>query len=60
MAVITPDMLALTGGLDSTGTGAEGTVEGAEVLVSTAQMSRSVADVLAVRKRLFRRQPGLR
>ncbi|MEN0110210.1 MAG: hypothetical protein AAF805_05765 [Planctomycetota bacterium] len=47
--VITPDMIGLTGGLDSTGTGAEGTVEGAKVLVSTQNMSRSIADVYAVR-----------
>ena len=52
-AVISPDMLALVGGLDAVGTGAEGTVEGAKVLVSTAQMSRSVADVLAVRRDFF-------
>jgi hypothetical protein len=51
--VISPDMIALTGGLDSTGTGAEGTVEGAKVLVSTAQLSRSIADVYAVRKDYF-------
>ena len=48
--VITPDMLGLTGGLDGTGTGAEGTVEGARVLVSTQNMSRSIADVYAVRQ----------
>lgn len=47
--VITPDMLGLTGGLDTVGTGAEGTVAGAHVLNSTAQMSRSIADVYAVR-----------
>ncbi|MBP88985.1 MAG: hypothetical protein CMJ64_20105 [Planctomycetaceae bacterium] len=47
--VITPDMIGLTGGLDSAGTGAEGTVEGAHVLVSTQSMSRSIADVYAVR-----------
>lgn len=47
--VITPDMLGLTGGVDSTGTGAEGTVEGARVLNSTQSMSRSIADVYAVR-----------
>ncbi len=52
-AVISPDMLGLTGGLDAVGTGAEGTVEGAKVLVSTAQMSRSIADVYAVRKDWF-------
>jgi len=47
--VITPDMIGLTGGLESTGTGAEGTVSGAHVLVSTQNMSRSIADVYAVR-----------
>ena len=47
--VITPDMIGLTGGLDSTGTGAEGTVAKAHVLVSTQSMSRSIADVYAVR-----------
>lgn len=48
--VITPDMLALTGGLTSTGSGAEGTVKGARVVVSTAELTRSIADVYAVRK----------
>ena len=43
--VITPDMIGLCGGLDSTGSGAEGTVKGARVLVSTAELSRSIADV---------------
>ena len=43
--VITPDMLGLSGGLKSIGSGAEGTVTGAKVLVSTAEMSRSIADV---------------
>lgn len=47
--VITPDMLGLTGGFDSAGTGAEGTVSGAHVVNSTQQMSRSIADVVAVR-----------
>ncbi|MEO0587021.1 MAG: hypothetical protein AAF078_05220 [Planctomycetota bacterium] len=51
--VISPDMLGLTGGLDTTGSGAEGTVQGASVLVSTAQMSRSIADVYVVRKDWF-------
>lgn len=51
--VITPDMLGLTGGLEETGSGAEGTVRGARVLVSTAQMSRSIADVYAVRKDFY-------
>lgn len=48
--VITPDMIGLTGGIDAEGTGAEGTVKGAHVLVSTQNMSRSIADVYAVRK----------
>ncbi len=48
--VITPDMMGLTGGLTNTGNGAEGTVKGAKVLVSTQTMSRSIADVLCVRK----------
>ena len=51
--VITPDMIGLTGGADSAGTGAEGTVKGARVVVSTAELSRSVADVYAVRKDWF-------
>lgn len=49
-AVITPDMIGLSSGLDEKGSGAEGTVKGAHVLVSTAQMSRSIADVWVVRK----------
>ena len=51
--VITPDMLGLTGGPQSSGTGAEGTVAGARVVVSTAELSRSVADVYAVRSDWF-------
>ena len=51
--VITPDMIGLTGGFDSTGSGAEGTVQGARVVNSTQQMSRSIADVVAVRKDWF-------
>jgi len=50
---ITPDMQSLTGGLTKTGTGAEGTVKDAKVLVSTATMNRSIADVYAVRKDFF-------
>ncbi len=52
--VITPDMLGLTGGVDASGTGAEGTVAGAHVLVSTQNMSRSIADVYAVRADWFK------
>lgn len=48
--VITPDMIGLTGGLEATGSGAEGTIKDARVLISTAQMSRSIADVYVVRK----------
>jgi outer membrane protein OmpA-like peptidoglycan-associated protein len=47
--VITPDMLGLTGGLQSTGNGTEGTVRGARVLASTAERSYSIADVYACR-----------
>lgn len=48
--VITPDLIGLTSGFDSVGSGAEGTVEGAHLVNSTQQMSRSIADVYAVRK----------
>jgi ABC-type nitrate/sulfonate/bicarbonate transport system substrate-binding protein len=50
---ITPDMQGLTGGLKKTGTGAEGTVKDARVLVSTMDMGRSIADVYACRKDFF-------
>ncbi len=51
--VITPDMIGLTGGLQNTGSGAEGTVAGAHVLVSTANMSYSIADVYVVRSDFY-------
>jgi hypothetical protein len=51
--VITPDMIGLCSGLDQTGSGAEGTVEGSHVVVSTATMNRSIADVYCVRKDYF-------
>ncbi|MCA9170568.1 MAG: hypothetical protein KDB23_22975, partial [Planctomycetales bacterium] len=51
--VITPDMIGLTGGYDAKGSGAEGTVAGAHVLNSTRDMSRSIADVYAVRSDWF-------
>lgn len=54
VCVISPDMLGLTGGLDKKGSGAEGTLKGAHVAVSTAQMSRSIADVYAVRSDFFK------
>lgn len=47
--VITPDMLGLCGGQDQKGTGSEGTVKGAHVVVSTQQMSRAIPDVYAAR-----------
>lgn len=50
---ISPDMTDLTGGLEEKGTGQKTTVQGAHVLVSTAHMSRSIADVYAVRKDFF-------
>ena len=50
---ITPDMIGLCGGLTESGTGAEGTVKGARVLVSTAQLSRSIADVYVCRKDFY-------
>ncbi len=50
---ITPDMMGLTGGLRNTGSGAEGSVKGARVLVSTAELSRSIADVIVCRKDFY-------
>lgn len=51
--VISPDMIGLCGGIAQVGTGAEGTVAGAHVVNSTAQMNRSIADVYCVRKDYF-------
>ena len=51
--VITPDMIGLTGGHQSVGSGAEGTVKGAHVVISTATLSRSIADVYACRKDFY-------
>ena len=50
---ITPDMVGLCGGLQNTGSGAEGTVKGSRVLVSTAELSRSIADVYVCRKDFY-------
>jgi ABC-type nitrate/sulfonate/bicarbonate transport system substrate-binding protein len=50
---ITPDMVGLCGGIQNTGSGAEGTVKGARVLVSTAELSRSIADVYVCRKDFY-------
>lgn len=51
--VITPDMLGLTSGLQNVGNGLEGTVKGSRVLASTAERSRSIADVYVVRKDFY-------
>lgn len=51
--VISPDMLGLSSGLEETGSGAEGTVKGARVVVSTFNMNRSIADVYACRKDFY-------
>ncbi len=56
--VITPDMIGLTSGIDKVGSGAEGTVEGAHVVNSTQQMSRSIADVYAVRHDWYEANKG--
>ena len=50
---VTPDMFGLCSDLNSVGTGAEGTVKGAHVLVSTAELSRSIADVYVCRKDFY-------
>ncbi|MHC5053983.1 MAG: ABC transporter substrate-binding protein [Planctomycetota bacterium] len=57
--VISPDMIGLTGGLRDRGSGAEGTVKGAKVLVSTAELSRSIADVYVCRKDFYDRNREL-
>jgi len=52
--VITPDMLGLCSGVDEVGSGAEGTIQGAHVINSTSVMSRSIADVWAVREDFYK------
>jgi len=51
--VITPDMLAITGGLQNTGSGVEGTIKGSRVVASTSEFSRAIADVYVCRKDYF-------
>ena len=51
--VISPDMIGLTGGLEQKGSGAEGTLKNAHVLLSTATLSRSIADVRVVRSDFY-------
>ena len=48
--VITPDMLSLVGDYHAVGDGTGGTVKNARLVVSTATLSRSIADVYACRK----------
>ena len=50
---ISPEMTDLCGGLEKVGDGAAKTVKGAHVVVSTATMSHSIADVYACRKDFF-------
>lgn len=52
--VITPDMIGLTGGHTSTGSGAEGTVKNAKICISTSELSRSIADVYICRNDFLR------
>jgi outer membrane protein OmpA-like peptidoglycan-associated protein len=53
--VIIPDALALTSG-GSVGTGAESSVRGASILLSTKSANRVIADVYAVRQDFFEAQ----
>jgi ABC-type nitrate/sulfonate/bicarbonate transport system substrate-binding protein len=50
--VVTPEMLELTSG-GGVGTGAEKSVKGAKVLVSTLTLNHSIADVYACRKDFY-------
>jgi hypothetical protein len=50
--VVTPEMLDLTSG-GKIGTGAEKSVKGAKVLVSTQTLTHSIADVIACRKDFY-------
>ena len=51
--VISPDMIGLSGGFANIGSGAEGTVRGAHVVVSTSELSYSIADVYVCRKDFY-------
>ncbi|MBL7221548.1 MAG: ABC transporter substrate-binding protein [Phycisphaerae bacterium] len=57
--VITPDMIALTGGLGMTGSGKGGTVKDARVRSSTADRRRTIADVYVCRKDFFDKNTAL-
>jgi ABC-type nitrate/sulfonate/bicarbonate transport system substrate-binding protein len=52
---ISPDMTDLCGGLNDIGKGGGKSIKGAHVVVSTAHMSRSIADVYAVRKDFYQK-----
>jgi len=54
---IIPDALALTSG-GNTGTGAEDSVRGAKILMSTKTANRVIADVYAVRADYYKANPG--
>jgi ABC-type nitrate/sulfonate/bicarbonate transport system substrate-binding protein len=56
---ITPDMDKLTGGFDQTGSGAETTVKGARVVLSTQNLTHSIADVYACRKDYYDKHPDV-
>lgn len=56
--VISPDMIGLCGGLEDVGSGAEGSIKGSHVVVSTASMSRSIADVVVARSDYFKTAAG--
>lgn len=57
VTVISPDMMALTSG-GSVGTGAESSVRGARLLLSTKTAGAIIADVYAVRKDYFDAERG--
>lgn len=55
--VIIPDALLLTSG-GAVGTGAEGSVRGAKIMLSTKTANRIIADVYAVRSDYFKQNPA--
>lgn len=56
--VIIPDALAITSG-GNVGTGAEGSVRGARILLSTKTADRVISDVYAVRKDFYQKYPDI-
>lgn len=57
VCVITPDMIGLTGGLDSAGSTAEGNVLKSHVVNSTSTMNRSIGDAWYVRADYLKSNP---